>query len=89
MFHIILIYSAQLSPQILKPAVADAIVELTAPIRAAFDANPDWQEVTLKAYPPPAPKQKKEKKQKDKGSRHPGAAKEQTPNGEPTKPAEQ
>ena len=89
MFHIILIYSAQLSPQILKPAVADAIVELTAPIRAAFDANPDWQGVTLKAYPPPAPKQKKEKKQKDKGSRHPGAAKQETPKEETPKPAEQ
>ncbi|GKZ30487.1 hypothetical protein AbraIFM66950_009261 [Aspergillus brasiliensis] len=78
-----------LSPQILKPAVADAIVELTAPIRAAFDANPEWQEVTLKAYPPPAPKQKKEKKQKDKGSRHPGPAKEETPKEETPKPAEQ
>ena len=77
----------QLSPQILKPAVAEAIIELTAPIRAAYEASPEWQEVTLKAYPPPAPKQKKDKKQKDKGSRHPGAAagaKEETP-----KPAEQ
>ncbi|KKK13125.1 tyrosyl-tRNA synthetase [Aspergillus ochraceoroseus] len=69
-----------LSPQLLKPAVAEAIVEMTAPIRAAFEASAEWQEVTLKAYPPPPPKQKKDKK-KDKGSRYPGAGSGETPNG--------
>ena len=42
----------QLSPQALKPAVAKALVELTAPIRAAYEASKEWQDVTLKAYPP-------------------------------------
>ncbi|EAW12929.1 tyrosine--tRNA ligase TYS1 [Aspergillus clavatus NRRL 1] len=65
-----------LTPQLLKPAVADALAELMAPIRAAYEASAEWQEITLKAYPPPAPK-KKEKKQKDKGSRYPGAKPQQ------------
>ena len=70
----ILTNTSQLTPQLLKPAVAEALVELMAPIRAAYEASPEWQEVTLKAYPPPVQK-KKEKKQKDKGSRYPGGAK--------------
>lgn len=61
----------QLTPQLLKPAVAKALNELLSPIQAAFQASKDWQEVALKAYPPPV---KKEKKVKDKGSRHPGRA---------------
>jgi tyrosyl-tRNA synthetase len=68
-----------LTPQLLKPAVADALIELTAPIRAAYEASPEWQDVILKAYPPPVQKEKK-KKQKDKGSRYPGAGSGQTPN---------
>ncbi|RJE24386.1 tyrosyl-tRNA synthetase [Aspergillus sclerotialis] len=56
-----------LTPQLLKPAVADAIVNLTAPIREAYAKSPEWQEITSKAYPPPEPpKPKKEKKQKQK-----------------------
>jgi tyrosyl-tRNA synthetase len=43
-----------------------------APIHEAFQASKEWQEISVKAYPPPA---KKEKKVKDKGSRHPGQAK--------------
>ncbi|KAI9044521.1 tyrosine--tRNA ligase TYS1 [Aspergillus affinis] len=72
------------TPQLLKPAVADALVELTAPIRAAFDASPEWQDVITKAYPPPPQKEKK-KKQKDKGSRYPGAGQA----ADQAKPAEQ
>jgi tyrosyl-tRNA synthetase len=68
-----------LTPQLLKPAVADALIELTAPIRAAFEASPEWQEVILKAYPPPV-QEKKKKKSKDKGSRHPGAGGGKAPN---------
>lgn len=60
----------------LKPAVSTALVDLMAPIQAAYQASPEWQEITLKAYPPPEV-QKKQKKVKDKGSRHPGAIKEQ------------
>lgn len=51
-----------------------------APIQTAFQASKEWQEITLKAYPPP---EKKQKKVKDKGSRHPGAA------GKPAANAEQ
>ena len=42
-----------------------------APIQAAFQASKEWQEITLKAYPPEE-KKKKEKKVKNKGSRYPG-----------------
>ncbi len=41
---------------------------------AAYEASKEWQEITLKAYPPP---EKKQKKVKDKGTRHPGARKEE------------
>lgn len=58
----------QLTPQILKPAVAKALIALTAPIQAAYNASKEWQDITLKAYPPP---EKKVKKVKDKGTRHP------------------
>lgn len=47
-----------------------------APIHNAYQASSEWQEITLKAYPPPTV-QKKQKKPKDKGSRYPGANKEQ------------
>ncbi|KAK1760168.1 tyrosyl-tRNA synthetase [Echria macrotheca] len=63
-----------LTPQLLKPAVSKALNALLAPIQAAYQASKEWQEVTLKAYPPEE-KKKKVKKVKDKGSRYPGAAK--------------
>jgi tyrosyl-tRNA synthetase len=66
----------QLTPQSLKPAAAEALTRLMAPIHDAYQASAEWQEITLKAYPPPVV-QKKQKKVKDRGSRHPGAAKEQ------------
>jgi tyrosyl-tRNA synthetase len=47
-----------------------------APIYEAYQASAEWQEITLKAYPPPVV-QKKVKKVKDRGSRFPGTAKEQ------------
>lgn len=47
-----------------------------APIQEAFNASTEWQEITQKAYPPPVV-EKKEKKKKDKGSRYPGANKQQ------------
>jgi tyrosyl-tRNA synthetase len=62
-----------LNPQLLKPAVAQALNELLKPIQEAYQQNKEWQEVALKAYPEPvAPK--KEKKVKNKGTRHPGPA---------------
>ncbi|EEY19647.1 tyrosyl-tRNA synthetase [Verticillium alfalfae VaMs.102] len=60
-----------LSPQILKPAVTKALLELMEPIVKDFESSKEWQEVMLKAYPPEE-KAKKVKKVKDKGSRHPG-----------------
>lgn len=67
-----MLISPQLSPQILKAAVTKSLNELLAPIQEEFQASKEWQAISLKAYPPPA---KKEKKVKDKGSRHPGGAK--------------
>jgi tyrosyl-tRNA synthetase len=50
-------------PKDLKTAVGDAIVKLLTPIRAAFDADAEWQAVEAAAYPDPnakpAPKKKK------------------------------
>lgn len=65
-----------MTPQFLKPAAAEALTRLMAPINEAYQASAEWQEITLKAYPPPVV-QKKVKKVKDRGSRFPGAAKEQ------------
>lgn len=59
----------------MKPAVAEALTNLMAPIHQAYQNSPEWQEITLKAYPPPVV-QKKVKKVKNKGSRYPGANKE-------------
>jgi len=56
----------------LKPAISKALNALLAPIQAAFQASKEWQEITLKAYPPEE-KKKKDKKVKNKGSRYPGA----------------
>lgn len=41
-----------------------------APIQEAYQADMEWQEITLKAYPD-AKVEKKEKKNKDKGTRFP------------------
>ena len=46
-----------------------------APIQKAYQESPEWQEITLKAYPPAV--QKKQKKIKDKGTRYPGTNKDQ------------
>ncbi|KAL1846301.1 Tyrosine--tRNA ligase cytoplasmic [Paecilomyces lecythidis] len=62
-----------LTPQLLKPAVTEGLVSLMAPIQEAYQASPEWQEITTKAYPPP---EKKQKKVKDRGSRYPGAKQE-------------
>lgn len=66
----------QLTPQILKPAVTEALIGLLEPIRAEFEASSEWQEIEKKAYPSTKPEDKKKKKEKkDKGSRYPGAGK--------------
>ncbi|KAL2162448.1 hypothetical protein VTH06DRAFT_7361 [Thermothelomyces fergusii] len=63
-----------LTPQLLKPAITRDLNSLLAPIQEAFQASKEWQEVAEKAYPPPP---KKEKKVKNKGTRYPGAGKDQ------------
>jgi tyrosyl-tRNA synthetase len=63
-----------LSPQILKPAVTDALNKLLEPIQADFKANQEWQDVEKLAYPPPPAPEKKVKAKKDKGSKFPGGA---------------
>lgn len=40
-----------------------------APIQAEFEASKEWQDIALKAYPPPP---KKEKKVKKLGTRYTG-----------------
>lgn len=59
--------------------------ELMSPIQAEFEASKEWQEVTLKAYPPPV---KKEKKAKNRGTRFPGAKGGENAEAEVTKKAE-
>ncbi|KAF4582205.1 tyrosyl-tRNA synthetase [Ophiocordyceps camponoti-floridani] len=58
-----------LTPQLLKPATAKALNLLLAPIHTSYAESKEWQDIALKAYPPPP---KKEKKVKEKGSRYPG-----------------
>lgn len=58
-----------MTPQLVKPAVAKVLNEIMAPIQEDFQSSKEWQEITLKAYPPPV---KKEKKAKNRGTRFPG-----------------
>jgi len=57
-----------LPPQLLKPAVAEALNQLLAPIQAEFQNSQQWQDIILKAYPP---RPKKEKKVKKLGTKYP------------------
>ncbi|KAK5117154.1 hypothetical protein LTR85_008922 [Meristemomyces frigidus] len=60
-----------LSPQTLKPAVTEALLEILGPIRKTFTESKDWQAIEQRAYPPP-PAPEKKKKVKNLGSRFPG-----------------
>ncbi|KAI4129113.1 MAG: hypothetical protein LQ338_002411 [Usnochroma carphineum] len=62
----------KLTPQLLKPAITRALIELLEPIQAEYQASSEWQDIANKAYPPPEVK-KKEKKPKNLGTRFPGA----------------
>ncbi|KAL8930785.1 MAG: hypothetical protein Q9208_000326 [Pyrenodesmia sp. 3 TL-2023] len=62
----------RLTPQLIKPAITKALIELLKPIQEEYQASPEWQEITNKAYPPPEVK-KKDKKPKKLGTRFPGA----------------
>lgn len=66
----------KLAPPDLKTGVADAIIELLAPIMDEFSNNKEFQEAQQKGYPEAVQqKQKKVKKVKNKGSNYPGAQK--------------
>lgn len=54
----------------MKPAVVAGLNKLLAPIQEEYTASSEWQEIALKAYPPPP---KKEKKVKKLGTQHPRA----------------
>ncbi|ODV78410.1 tyrosyl-tRNA synthetase [Suhomyces tanzawaensis NRRL Y-17324] len=71
--------SGKLSPVDLKSGVADRIVELLAPIKAEFEANPEFQAAQANGYPVEQPKQKVKKEKKNKGSKYPGAGKSSSP----------
>ncbi|KAK8086822.1 tyrosyl-tRNA synthetase- class Ib [Apiospora phragmitis] len=64
-----------LTPQLLKAATTKALTELLAPIQKAYQESTEWQEITLKAYPPPPAPEKKVKKVKDRGTGFPGPKK--------------
>lgn len=65
----------KLSPVDLKSGVSSQINALLAPIRAEFDADPEFQDFEAKGYPKEQPKEvKKVKKVKNKGTRYPGGA---------------
>lgn len=66
----------KLSPPDLKIGVTAAINELLAPIREEFASNPEFQEAEKKGYPVEV-KVKKTKKLKNKGTRYPGAQKQE------------
>ncbi|SPJ74046.1 probable tyrosine-tRNA ligase [Fusarium torulosum] len=74
-----------LTPQTLKAALTEGLLELMKPIQADYQASQEWQDVTLKAYPPPV---KKEKKKKNLGTRFPGAKGGENAEAEVTKRAE-
>ena len=76
-----------MTPQILKPAVTKALNELMDPIRKAFEDSKEWQETTLKAYPPEE-KKVNPKKVKKLGTRFPGATGESAKGGQSKKGAE-
>ncbi|KAM5342716.1 hypothetical protein ACJ41O_013682 [Fusarium nematophilum] len=75
-----------LTPQMLKPAVAQGLNNLMAPIYADFQASQEWQDITVKAYPPPV---KKEKKVKNRGTRFPGVKGGADAQGDVTKKVEE
>ncbi|KAL8851018.1 MAG: hypothetical protein Q9221_004008 [Calogaya cf. arnoldii] len=62
----------KLTPQLLKPAITKALVNLLRPIQEEYQASAEWQDIANKAYPPEESK-KKEKKFKDRGTKFPGS----------------
>lgn len=71
----------QLTPQMLKSGVSEALNAVLAPIQAEFQADKDWQEALQAGYPTDDGKKKKDKKVKDKGSRYPAGNVKTNPDG--------
>ncbi|KAH8810967.1 tyrosyl-tRNA synthetase [Xylogone sp. PMI_703] len=65
-----------LTPQLLKPAVTQALLTILAPIQAKYQESKEWQEASLRAYPVV---EKPKRKIKDKGTHHPGHQKTEVP----------
>jgi tyrosyl-tRNA synthetase len=63
-----------LTPQLLKSLVTESLNNLLSSIQAKYQASREWQEITLKAYPP-VEKPKMVKKVKNRGSGYPGPKK--------------
>lgn len=55
----------ELHPGDLKKAVEEALVSLLQPIQAAFQADPEWQEIAKAAYPEAQKPAKKAKKARE------------------------
>lgn len=70
--------SEKLSPVDLKSGVATKINELLTPIREDFVKNTDFQKASENGYPEPKKEEKKVKKVKNKGSKYPGAGKQES-----------
>lgn len=56
--------------------MSKGLIAIMGPIQEEYASSTEWQEINAKAYPPPVV-EKKVKKVKDKGSRFPGANKQQ------------
>ncbi len=52
--------------------MTESLNKMLSSIQAKFQASKEWQEITLKAYPP-VEKPKKPKKEKKLGTGYPGA----------------
>ncbi|KAI9740836.1 MAG: hypothetical protein M1818_004441 [Claussenomyces sp. TS43310] len=67
-----------LTPQLLKPAITQALLALLAPMQAKYQESKEWQEIASKAYPS-VEKPKEQKKVKNKGTGYPGQQETQVP----------
>jgi tyrosyl-tRNA synthetase len=74
-----------LTPQLLKGLVTESLNGILSSIQAKFQASKEWQEITIKAYPPPE-EPKKVKKEKKLGTRYPGQSTKLVDRSKPDQP---
>ena len=60
-------HGKQVTPQLLKPAIARELNQLLAPIQEEYRNSVEWQEIEKMAYPPTESEKRKVKQKKDKG----------------------